>query len=349
MGKKVEPRITIDALKYYVPIFQMGDEALDRLYEEGLTVADKNRLEAIALLRDLATKKIAALSKPLMVREVNKILSGSHLRYIDDGLFDLLYYAGINGLMKGLRNFDTEKIRRSATNYLLQWFSTYANRELLVQEAAPFNIPPSRFAVYKKISAVRKRLSDELERDATNEEIHDFFQSGRAEVRSMSGPVGRKRARVSKANKRITVELIKEQEEYEQKFHYTHLIDPIEDFRTLSFEEEDPFIETLFGVFLEAYSFTPKAEIVLKSMLKITDEDEEKLFRMKKNEYKRFEESWYNLLRDKNGPFYEYLIKIHSEGFNEFGIVELITAIESSDIEVERIDYIHLIDEDEGD
>lgn len=347
---KEEQKLTIEALKYYIPIFQMGDYALNQLYLTTLSPSERNKFETIAGLRELATRKITYLGKPLLIREINKIISSSHLRYTDEGLFNLLFYAGVNGLIKGLKKFDINKIEKSSTNYLIQWFLIYAKRELLVQEAAPFNIPPSRFGIYKKISAVRKRLSEILERPAKNEEIYEYFQEGKAEIKTMNGPVKKTNQKVSKANQKITIELIKEQEEYEEKFNYIYLIDPIENNKDLT-SNNNPhknmnefFDETIFGVFLEQYNFTKNANLVLKSMLNIDGDKKNNIKNIPKTEYKKTEKSWHNLLTDINGPFYEFLIKINNEGYSNFNIEETIKKIETSNKKIYKTEYLNLFE-----
>lgn len=343
---KERQKLTVDALRYYVPIFQKGDQALDRLYSSDLSPGERNKLETIASLRDLATRKITELSKPLLIREINNILSTSHLRYSDEDLFDLLFYAGVNGIIKGLKKFDVNKINKSATNYILQWFSVYSKRELLIHEAAPFNIPPSRFAIYKKISAVRKKLSEILEREATNEEIYDYFQTGKAEVKSLNGPVKKPKVKVSKANQRITLELIKEQENYEENFHHIYLVDPVDDFGTLRAETKEIFNETLFGVFLEYYNFTEDASLVLKSMLNLNTSDMD-ITNISKSLYNKLEKAWQKLLVDINGPFYNFLIKVESEGFIGFDIEKIIRKIELSKEKIQKQEYLILFKGDQ--
>lgn len=333
-------KITVEALKYYVPIFQKGDNALNQiLYTDNLSPGDKNKLETIAKLRDLAVNKITELSRPLIIVEINKILSTSYLKN-ESGIFDLLYYAGINGLVKGLRKFDVNKINRSSTNYLFQWITTYAKRELLTQEA-PFNIAPSRYGVYKKINAVRQKLSSLLEREVSNKEVYNFFQSGEADIKTLNGPL--KKPKISKANRNITMEMIEEQEEFSQKYSYMFLLDPIDDYN-MPHKDDNIFEESIFGVFTNLYNFTNEAVIVLKSYLKFDTDDSSTI---RKARFNKVEKMWKKLLKDINGPFYQFLTELNTEGFIEFDIKRIIGEIENSTDEIKTTDYIQLFEGEE--
>lgn len=331
-----EPRITIESLRFYVPIFKRGDEALTQLYRTDLSPRERNRLETIAKLRELSTKKIVELSRPLIITEINKILFNSYLKD-EEGIFDLLYYAGVNGMVKGLKKFDVNKINKSSTNYLFQWITTYAKRELLIHEA-PFNIPPSRFAVYKKIGAVRSKLATVLQRPPTNEEVYNFFQSGEADVKTLHGPV--KKSIVSKANLSITPEQIEEQREFEQKFNYMITFDPVEEYRT-PVKEEKVFTENIFGIFLNSYNFTKEAGVVLKSYLNF---DDAKIEGIPIRRFNSLERLWKKLLTDVNGPFYSFLKGLNEEDFEEFDIKSIMNEIENSSVKVDETEYIKLFE-----
>lgn len=331
--KVTNDRITVESLQYYIPLFHIGDAATERLInEENLPIAEINALESQAYLKKLTVDKIAALSGPLITREINKLIKNSHLNGRDD-LFDILYYAGINGMVKGLRHFSVDKINKSSTNYLFQWIVTYAKKELAVIEA-PFGIAPSRFQRYKKISAVRKKLSEQIERYATNEEVLSFFLSGQADIKTMSGRLD-KSDKPYAVNQNMTIDIIEEQENFEQNLNYVNLLDPLADYTAevkLSESAVVPFVETAFGVFLHSYNFTHEAYAVLASDLKYSDVDDlvaECAVSLSSSEYKNLSGRWRDLLRDVNGPFYHFLVSLDEEDFSEFDVAGTISAIES--------------------
>lgn len=344
--KNTNDRITLEALKFYIPLFHIGDKATEKLLEGGkLDAGERNALESRAMLKKMVIDKIAALSGPLITREINKLIKNSHLNGRED-LFDMLYYAGINGMVKGLRHFDVEKMQKSSTNYLFQWIVTYAKKELAVIEA-PFGIAPSRFQKYKKISAVRKKLSDELGRYATNEEVHEFFITGKADIKTMSGRLD-KGNKPYAVNKNMQIELIEEQEHFEKNLSYVNLIDPLEDHNAenlTSQTDASPFSHTVFGVLLSTYNFTDKAKAVLMSELKYEDNDP-KLAKINSElsatEHKNLSNRWKDLMKDINGPFYEFLKDSENQTFEQFDVGSTLKAIELAGAEVKEERYLPL-------
>lgn len=309
--RRGEDRLTVDALRFYVPIFHRGDRALEQLAGGDLDPGMHNALETQAVLRELAVNRIAVLAGPLITREINKLIRNSHLNNREEDLFDILYYAGINGMVKGLRHFDVGKLDKSSTNYLFQWIVTYAKKELSVLEA-PFGVAPSRFQRYKKISAVRKRLSEELGRYAENQEVLDFFHSGRADLKTMSGRLNKGNGPYA-SNRNMTLELVREQEHFEQNLSRVNLLDPLEDYQaevTLSEGPSVPLAETSFGMFLSQWNFTQEAQAVLLSELHhagIPPELANLASSMTPSEYRGLLARWRDLLRDPSGPFHQFL------------------------------------------
>ena len=331
--KNTNDRITVEALKYYVPFFQKGDAAAEKLLNDydSLSPSEINHLETVARLKDLAVDKIAALAGPLITRELNKVIKGSHLNGRED-LFDIIYYAGINGMIKGLRHFDVDKMNKSSTNYLFQWIVTYAKKELSVLEA-PFGIAPSRFQRYKKISAVRKKLSEKIGRYATNEEVLEYFVTGQADLKTMNGRL-EKDDKPYAVNKNMTIDIIEEQENFELNLNHTNLLDPLEDYSAdvkLSEKAETIFSETVMGVFVASYNFTEEAVAVLMSDLKVDISSEElrkALNNLTDTEYKALSARWKDLLRDINGPFYTFLKNYDNVDSSGFDVVETMRNIE---------------------
>lgn len=333
-AKKTPVKITVEALKYYVPLFQAGDKAEAKLLEYGpeMDAHERNQCETAMKLKDLAVKRIASLSNPLITKEINKIIATSHLRGQED-LFNVLYFAGIDGMKRGLRKFEVDKMNSSSTNYLFQWITTYAKKELIVLEA-PFGIPPSRFQRYKKVSAVRKRLSEQLDRYATNEEVLEYFASGKADMKTMNGRVADK-DKPSMANKNIDLAIIEEQERFEKEMLNVNLLDPLDDYSgevKMSEEAENPFSETVFGVFCNTYNVRDKARAVIMSDLgvrRFTPSEEQTLASIENVEYKKLSNQWKNLIKDVNGPFYEFLREHVNDEFSQFDVMGAITNIES--------------------
>lgn len=313
MNRQRKDRITIEDLRRYVPIYQEGDHALAVLEDQDaheLTPGEINLFQNQVNMRQLALERICELSAPLMTRETAKLLTNSRLRG-KEGVFDSLYWAGIKGMEKGLRKFEVDKIRTSSTNYLFQWFVTYARNELMALEA-PFGIPVSRYLKYRKIGAVRSKLTEELERRPTNEEVLDYFHSGRADMRNMNGRVANA-GKPSRANQMITLAEVTEQDEFVKLYSSVVLMDN-EDagWERVSTVDVESFFETSFGLFTELYNVTNEATAVIMAELG-SMEGEERCEVLSAEERTKLAKSWYHMLRDQNGPFVIFLNSLSTE------------------------------------
>lgn len=349
MPKSVN-RLTVEGLRYYVPIYQMGDDAEDFLLNnaDSLTAREINHLESLSRTKEIAVRRVADFAGPLITRELNKLISGSHLKS-QENVFNILYYAGLSGMRRGLRKFDVEKLKVSSTNYLFQWIVAYARKELTQMEA-PYGIPPSRFANYKKISAVRKRMSEKYNKTVSNEEIFEYFQSGQADIKTMTGRVGSS-AHASKANQQITLALIKEQELFEKNMLSIDLIDPLDTFNQENLSagvDETPFSETIFGTFMETYPMTLEAKSVITSYLNpsyLTADMQKIVQEMPKKTFNQISNQWKNLVKDVNGPFYRFLLDNADVGFDQFDVKDTINAIERYPNTVDSSKYEFLFEE----
>lgn len=332
--KDLGDRLTVESLRYYVPIFQEADDTYEALIAQ---VVDnpklKPKVDAAFTLKEFALDKLLKLAEPLIARELNNIISKSHLRGSDENVFTQLYYAGRAGAIKGLRHFDVDKLDSSATNYLLQWFTAYAKKELLTIEAAPFGIPPSRFHTYKKISAVRKKLTEINGSYATNQQVLDFLHSGAADLKTMNGRVGSTGKRYS-SNQKITMELVEEQEYFERNLIVQNLIDPLDkSMSEMVFGETSTkiFSESIFGTFISQYSLTPNAILAIKHELhaEMTAEEEAAVKQLSNSALRKLVSQWKLLIRDAKGPFYSFLVGVSADGFEDFDIQRTLRSIQN--------------------
>lgn len=320
-------RVTVEALRLYVPLFQRAEAAEAQLEDpKDASLSDlAERARVLSLgtgLKKLAYDELTELTYPLMRREIQTVIRSSHLKREEDEIFPVIYYAGLGGMERGLRKFEVEKIEESATNYLFQWIMVYAKKELLRLEA-PMGVPPTRFQKHKKIAAVRKRLSDVLDRPATNDEILEYFHTGRAEFKSYNGPKIKAQG-VSEANRKITMELIEEQEDIEKNLSFAQLPDS-DDYRSerlLSTSDESLFAESLMGTFLAGMSFTPEAVAVLKSELQqdTTANEDSLLSVLSPAKHQGIMRVWREYLSDPRGDFRAFLESDASSSFSEHDI-----------------------------
>lgn len=317
-----DKRVTVESLRLYVPLFQQGEAAENRLKaaanssadnaadSSALDLKERARLVSQVALKKLAYDELAELTYPLMRREIINTIRSSHLKREEEEIFSVIYYAGLGGMERGLRKFDVAKIEESATNYIFQWIMVYAKKELLRLEA-PMGVPPTRFQKHKKIAAVRKKLSELLERPASNEEVLEYFHTGRAEFKSYNGPKI-KGIGVSEANKKITMDLVEEQEQIEKNLTFAQMFDSSEDYRTerlLSSSDSTSFAETLMGSFLTGREFGALATAVIKSDLDqdTTVEEDAMLKKLSPTRYQSIMRVWRDYLGDPRGEFREFL------------------------------------------
>lgn len=201
------PALNVNMLNMLVPLYVQGWEAGEKLLNE--TITDKHlmhRLSSLVELKELALSSIVHHGYPLMVKELQKLLNNSTLSMSPD-IFQVLFFEGVNGLERGLLKYDPKKTL--SVSYIMSWFTTYAERELLRLET-PTGVSPTRYQVLKKIYAVRNKMEHELGRAPTHEEVVDYFHSGKADRASKRG---RKTGTASQANQKITLEDVIEQHE----------------------------------------------------------------------------------------------------------------------------------------
>lgn len=332
-------RLTVADLRLYVPLFQAGEQAEDKLANgiEDLSLSECAKLISEVGLKKIAHDEISKASYALVASEIKKIISKSHLRSEEDEIFPVIYYAGLDGMTKGLRKFDVNKIEASATNYLFQWIMVYAKKELLGIEA-PMGVPISRFQRSKKIAAVRKKLNDELGREVTNEELLDYFHSGKAEYKNMNGPKVKKEG-VSDANKKITIAMLEEQQKIEKNLTFAQMFDVLEDHRAnsmLATFDNRGFNETLIGAFLsECQIFNETAIAVLKSELNadLTENERAILDTMTARTVSSLLQVWRAYLIDPNEKFVKFLrSNLNSAGTEDFDVSKLLGLIAAKEV-----------------
>lgn len=319
--RKLSPK----QVRVYAQAYQLGRKAQDDLLD-GKTKTNREilTLETQSLLVEITIERASYLAQPLIIKEMNKILQGSPLKDQED-VRNVLYMAGVEGMRRGIEKFNGEK-STSGLNYIFQWVNAHMKRELMKIEAPP-GIPVSRYEKYRKISAVRKRLAETLEREPTDEELIDFFHSGRADQRGFKG---RKEhaGQPSKANKDITMEDLREQIKVEEYLREV-LYDPVANYSfDHLFTTNDPVIfeETLLGAFSQSFDFTLEAKAVLMSELQRSSDHsipENTVQVMEKSLYNNLAKLWVDLLQDPKGLFSVFLNKSFQDDYPEINLTHL--------------------------
>lgn len=344
-------RVTVENLRALVPLFQRGVSA-----EEILIDAEPNvslRIPAIKMMGDSITgeidwhlkvialsssveakeqslRRLIWLAEPLLNHEITKLIAGSVVKDESGHLRSSLFFAGVEGMKRGLMKFDIEKINVSGTNYLFQWIVSYAKRELLRIEAPP-GVSMSKYETFKKIAAVRKRMTDTNGKAPTNEELLSFFHSGQADQRGKKGKLANA-GKKSAANQRITLKLLQEQEEFESKMVISSYDpqcppSPVVNSETVMMSpQERIFSTTVFGVFLQRHGeqFTDIGKSVLMSEL---GESYDGSF-ISDTLYKQCLSEWKKYLKDPNELFYSFLRSVDEEDFDEVDVSHLKAMIE---------------------
>lgn len=166
-------------------------------------VCDKNREESI----EVYMSALAFLIAPLLKSELSKLIKKESLRE-EEISYNAFFNSGWQGVIKGVNKYDSKKDSGKSSHYIVRWFSVYARRDMERVRAASLGIKPSKYQVFKKIAAVRLKLSENLGRVPSSEEILEYFHSGKADMTSREK---RPTQRV-KSNQSITLEDIEEQD-----------------------------------------------------------------------------------------------------------------------------------------
>lgn len=313
-------RLTVEALKYYVPIFQAGDDASTRLIEEHDTIDEfeRNRLESLAELSPMVIDRVSELANPLILKMINSILAVSAFRGKREEVINSLYFAGINGMTKGLRKFEVEKLQKSSTNYLFQWIDVYVKKELASMEA-PDGVSVSRFQRFKKISAVRRKMTDEMGYEPNDAEVHEYFTSGKADIKNLSGKLGSS-DKPYKGNREMKIEDIIDQRLYTEADSALMVFDPTDHvgLDIVSSESvDDTFEESVFGMFIRENDMTDEAIGVIMSEMKVVnvpDRVVSAVSALNSRQYSSLLKAWKALLVDTHGPFHAFLKDMSSHG-----------------------------------
>lgn len=321
-------RISMSDLTYLVPLYQKGVQAEETLLHETVEQEERPYLCHLVTLKDVSFDMLLTMSRPLLTHEVNKLLSSSFLKK-NPGAFDVLLVSAVDGLKRGLPKFSVDKMKKSSTNYLFQWAVAYARKQLLALEA-PMGIPVSRYEKYKKIAAVRHKLTDQWGREPSDEELLEYFHSGKADQRGMKGPVSRS-GEPSQANKNITLELIAEQKSVESQMFDSGVSisdDNISD-GVLSPHQDRMVSNSVMYEFITtcAHEFSGDAVSVFLREIDVSSDDSVSFLPVK--EYQKLAKLWMNYLSDPSQKFYSYLKGVEPEGYDDIDVKATVDLISS--------------------
>ena len=157
---------------------------------------------------------------PLLLKSLSTLFAKEPMVDMNENLYSVLL-AGIEGIKKGALKYNNKQDSGTSVHYIMQWFNTYAKRDIEKIAASNLGINASKYATFKKIAAVRMQLENDLGREPTNQEILQYFHSGKADKSLFSSKSKPKDGGVFKSNNSITEEdIIEQQNIYVSNFYY---------------------------------------------------------------------------------------------------------------------------------
>jgi DNA-directed RNA polymerase sigma subunit (sigma70/sigma32) len=163
-------RLTLEVLKREVPIFQTGRAAEAEL-RTSPKMGERRRKELVrqAQLGREAQDRLVAAGIPLVKTLAQKEWRRRQ-KWQSQIPFDDLVQEGMIGFIRGLSAFNLDVPMKSPTNYLGQWIQTEMRRnsEALDND---FEVAFDAAERFRRIRAVRARLSSELGREPTDAEM----------------------------------------------------------------------------------------------------------------------------------------------------------------------------------
>ena len=192
MSDSPKQPVSRELFEKWLPIFKAGEEAKKKLSEDESKPENEqlNREEKAHLRKQVSDgenafvilyNRIMKVADKIIQTELDRPRAFHVLIERED-----LEAAAYEGIYAALLKLDIEKMKKSNLNLIMQYVSTKVSREALRMEAS-VGMSPSKLRLYKKIAAVRRSLKDQIGRDPTDEEVLDYFHSGKADYKTMNG------------------------------------------------------------------------------------------------------------------------------------------------------------------
>lgn len=165
-----EGKLTLDLLRTHVPVFHDGEEAARRIGEgEYADDTELDTLEASVRAGERA-KEILILAGIPLIKHLAKREHQRRQNWQSQVTFEDLVQEGSGGLLRGLRAYKVNGGQTSPTNYLGQWILTDMRRNVEAIDN-DFGVAYDAAEQFRKIRAIRSRLSAALGREPTDEEV----------------------------------------------------------------------------------------------------------------------------------------------------------------------------------
>jgi DNA-directed RNA polymerase sigma subunit (sigma70/sigma32) len=186
-------KLTLDLLRRDVPIFHAGEEAAKRLNEGSYDGADEHETLTRAVLDGEAAKERLVLAGIPLIKHLAKKEFTRRQNWQSQVTYDDLVQEGSGGFIRGLRAYKVHGGQKSATNYLGQWVLTDMRRNVEAIDN-DFGVAYDAAERFRKIRAIRSRLSSSLGREPTDEEV----------LEAAADPMFRGGQKIGRVNKETT-------------------------------------------------------------------------------------------------------------------------------------------------
>jgi DNA-directed RNA polymerase sigma subunit (sigma70/sigma32) len=165
-----EGKLTLELLRTHVPVFHDGEEAARRIAEgEYATEVELDDLHSAVRAGERA-KEILILAGIPLIKHLAKREHQRRQNWQSQVTFEDLVQEGSGGLLRGLRAYKVNGGQTSPTNYLGQWILTDMRRNVEAIDN-DFGVAYDAAEQFRKIRAIRSRLSASLGREPTDEEV----------------------------------------------------------------------------------------------------------------------------------------------------------------------------------
>lgn len=179
--------LTLKNLALYVPLVQKATE----VEKDTDNSAGYSSRELFKIARDgeNAKEKLILMALPLIKKIAYKEFSRRRAWSSRVSLEDMIQ-EGVGGFLRGIQAYNVDAGHSSATNYLGQWILSDMRRNIEILEH-DFTIPQETIERYRKIRAIRGRLSNSLGRNPTDEEIIESAASAESYIENKMGRVNK--------------------------------------------------------------------------------------------------------------------------------------------------------------
>lgn len=211
-------KLTVELLKQHIPIIREAEKAEEIIKTKKDKLTEKQTRDLRHLIKEGAKSKEILFNSALpLIKTISQKEYRRRAQWNSTIPLDDLMQDAIVGFFKGLRIFDLDASKKSATNYLGQWMLSEMRRaaESMDNDLQVGHDAGERF---RKIRAIRSRLYNDLNREPTDEEI--VAASNDLSYTAKPGLVGRVGSADNKP-KGVTLEQVKEEREMRNRMGST--------------------------------------------------------------------------------------------------------------------------------